>query len=91
VHAVVAPDEMLYALQAAHSSSDVASRLLEILKLRGAPHGGTVIVGRTLTERTPPANDCFRPATIRTAIVALAALLAATLVAIAVLHAVFSA
>jgi protein phosphatase len=90
VHTIVAADEMLYALQAAHSSSDVASRLLEILKLRGAPHGGTVIVGRTLTERTPPASDVFRPATIRTAAVALAALLAATLVAIAVLHAVFS-
>ncbi len=90
VHAVVTPDEMLYALQSANSSSDVASRMLELLKLRGAPHGGTVIIGRALTERAAPASDGFRPATMRTAIVALAALLAATFVAIVVLHAVFA-
>ncbi|GAC1418275.1 MAG: hypothetical protein NVSMB5_09620 [Candidatus Velthaea sp.] len=89
VHASVASDEMSYALHAANSSSDVATRLLEILKMRGAPGGGTVIVGRALTERSSAEDRAYRPATVRTAAIGLTALLAATLVAVAVLHTVF--
>jgi protein phosphatase len=90
VHEMVASDEMAYALQVAERSTDVAARVLEILKLRGSPSGGTVIVGRTLTEPPQPARDGIRPATVRTAAIALISILAATIVAIGVLHAVFA-
>jgi len=90
VHAAVASDEMSFALGSAASSSDVAARVLEILKLRGVLGGGTVIVGRALTERSIDETEKFRPATVRTAALGLTALLAASLVAAAVLHTVFN-
>jgi protein phosphatase len=91
VHSTVSDDEMTQALQSATTSSDVAARLLEILKLRGAaPGGGTVIVGRALTDRATLESDPLRPATMRTAAISLTALLAATAVAIVVLHTVFA-
>ncbi|GAC1404746.1 MAG: hypothetical protein NVSMB64_08460 [Candidatus Velthaea sp.] len=89
IHAAIASEEMSYALHAGSSSSNVATRLLEILKLRGAPGGGTVIVGRALTESADDTGEGDRPGTVRTAAIGLTALLAATLVAVAVLHTVF--
>lgn len=89
VHENVAADEIAYALQIAPTSSDVASRLLEILKVRGSVNGGTVIVGRALTEGAAVVRERFAP-TVRTAAIALTSLVAATLIAIAVLHAVFA-
>jgi serine/threonine protein phosphatase PrpC len=89
VHEIVAGDEIAYTLQVAHSSSDVAGRLLEILKMRGAPGGGTVIVGRALTEAAVVEVPCLRPATMRTAATVFAAILVAILFAMVVLHSVF--
>jgi serine/threonine protein phosphatase PrpC len=90
VHDIVASDEMAYALRVGERSSDVATRLLELLKVRGAQSGGTVIVGRSLTEPPESPRDGLRTPTARTAALALGAILAATLVAMGVLHAVFA-
>jgi len=88
VHAHVGNEEIAYALDAAQNSADVATRLLEILKFRGAASAGTVIVGRALTDwgetLAPP------PSAVRNAALSLTALVAATLAAVAVLHAVFA-
>jgi len=87
VHAFVGIDEIAYALDAAATSADVATRLLDVLKFRGAASAGTVIVGRALTdwgETIAPA-----PSAVRNATLSLTALVAATLAAVAVLHAVF--
>jgi len=89
VHEVVALDELAYTLQAAHSSSDVAGRLLEILKMRGAPGGGTVIVGRALTDASVDDGPGLRPATMRTAATIFAAILVTILLASVVLRMVF--
>jgi len=89
VHEIVAGDEMTYTLQVAQSSSDVAGRLLEILKMRGAPGGGTVIVGRALTEAATDEVPCLRPATMRTAATVFAAILIMILAATVVLRTVF--
>ncbi|MFN2460368.1 MAG: PP2C family serine/threonine-protein phosphatase [Candidatus Velthaea sp.] len=90
VHEAVAGDEMAYALRAAQSSTDAATRLLEILKSRGGPGGGTVIVGRALTESAAEEPQCFRPATMRTAAFVLTVVFMLTLIAIVVLHTVFA-
>ena len=89
VHEIISSEEMSYALESARRSSDVAMSLVEMLKLRGAPHGGTVIVGRALTEPSAAAASAFRPVTVRTAAIALGAVIVATLIAIATLHTVF--
>jgi protein phosphatase len=88
VYQHVGNEEIAYALEAAPSSAEVASRLLELLKFRGAASAGTVIVGRSLTdwgETIVPA-----PSAVRNAALSLTALVAATLAAVAVLHAVFA-
>ena len=89
VHETVASDEIAYSLQVAQSSSDVAGRLLEILKLRGAPGGGTVIVGRALTESVTEEAPCLRPATVRTAATVFAAIILTILIATVVLRMAF--
>jgi serine/threonine protein phosphatase PrpC len=89
VHESIAPDEIAYTLQVAHSSSDVAGRMLEMLKLRGIPGGGTVIVGRALTEAVATDVPCLRPATVRTAASVFAAIIVMILLAAVVLRLVF--
>jgi protein phosphatase len=88
VHAFVGTDEIAYALDASTTSADVATRLLDVLKFRGAASAGTVIVGRALTdwgETLAPA-----PSAVRNAALSMTAFAAATLAAVAVLHAVFA-
>ena len=87
LHELLDDDEIADALRASASSEDVTARLLAIAGIRGEG-AGTVIVGRAFHEvSAEPA--CRRPA-VREALFALAAILAATIVAIVVLHAVFA-
>jgi len=88
VHQHVGNEEISYALDATPNSADVATRLLEILKFRGAASAGTVIVGRALTDWGETAAPA--PSALRNAAFSLTALVAATLAAVAVLHAVFA-
>ena len=75
------------ALRASTSSEDVTARLLAIAGIRG-DGAATVIVGRAFNEVSPEAG-CRRPQ-VREAVVALSAMVVATLVAIFMLHAMFS-
>jgi protein phosphatase len=84
-HRSIADDEIAYALRVTDSSESVTQRLLEMGKTRGGPFGGTVIVGRSLTEAAMPAES-GRGFSARTAMVALATLVLASLVAAALVH-----
>ena len=88
LHELLDPDEIADALRASATSEDVTARLLAIAGIRGEG-AGTVIVGRALTDfpsdgqaRRPPVRECA---------ICLAAMIAATIVAIIMLHALFSA
>ena len=70
------------------SSADVTARLLAIAGIRG-DGAGTVIVGRAFHEVTPETSS--RRPQMRDAVLALAAILAATIVAILMLHSMFAA
>jgi serine/threonine protein phosphatase PrpC len=87
VHAFVGSEEISYALDSAATSADVATRLLDVLKFRGAASAGTVIVGRALTDWGETIAP--QPSAVRNAMLSLVALLAATVAAVLVLKAVF--
>ena len=87
LHELLADDEIADALTASASSEDVTARLLAIAGIRGEG-AGTVIVGRAFHELS---GEPVRPRPpVREALVALVAMLAATVIAIVVLHAVFA-
>jgi PPM family protein phosphatase len=88
LHELLADDEIADALRASASSEDVTARLLAIAGIRG-DGAGTVIVGRAFNEAT--AETSSRRPQVREAAIALAAMLAATIVAIFMLHALFAA
>jgi len=88
LHELLDDDEIADALRASASSEDVTARLLAIAGIRG-DGAGTVIVGRAFNEVTPDRKG-RRPA-VREATVALAAMLIATVIAIILLHTMFSA
>ena len=88
LHELLADDEIADALRASASSEDVTARLLAIAGIRG-DGAGTVIVGRAFHESAPDANA--RRPQVREAAIALAAMIAATIVAIFMLHALFAA
>jgi len=52
-HKAITDEEISHALRSAESSETVTQRLLETGNLRGARFGGTVIVGRALTDASP--------------------------------------
>jgi PPM family protein phosphatase len=88
LHELLDDGEIADALQASASSEDVTARLLAIAGIRGEG-AGTVIVGRALTDfpsdapgRRPPVRECL---------ICLAAMIVATIVAIVMLHGMFSA
>ena len=84
-HKAISNDEIAYALRTTDSSESVTQRLLETGNMRGASFGGTVIVGRSLTEASPPA-DAGKNFNVRTAAVALTVLVIASLIAAAIFH-----
>jgi protein phosphatase len=85
-HKVITDEEIAHAMRSADSSESVTQRLLEAGNLRGASFGGgTVIVGRSLTEAAPAPDT--RPARrVRAAALALTVLVIASLIAASVFH-----
>jgi PPM family protein phosphatase len=88
LHELLDTDEIAEALHGCATSEDVTAKLLAIAGIRG-DGAGTVIVGRALTDfptesraRRPPVRECA---------ICLAAMIAATIVAIFILHAMFAA
>jgi|HubBroStandDraft_1064217.scaffolds.fasta_scaffold28809_2 serine/threonine protein phosphatase PrpC len=88
LHELLGEDEIADALHASTSSEDATARLLAIAGIRG-DGAGTVIVGRAFHEAGPEPSG--RRPERREAALALSALLAATLVALVVLHLLFNA
>ncbi len=88
LHELLDPGEIADALRGAASSEDVTAKLLAIAGVRGGDGAGTVIVGRALTE-FPPEGRARRP--VRECAICLAAMIALTIVAIFLLHAMFAA
>jgi protein phosphatase len=85
-HKAIGDDEIAYALRAAESSESVTQRLLESGGLRASSFAGTVIVGRALTA--PPPEAVPGPSfTVRTATIAVTALVIASLIAASIFHA----
>lgn len=90
VHRHISGDEIAYALGGNDSASDVVSRLLTMRKMRSAGEGGTLIVGRQLSELAPlAAGNAFTPFSPRNIIFALALIAIAALIAFAIAHVVF--
>jgi protein phosphatase len=88
LHELLGEHEIAEALQRSTSSEDATARLLAIAGIRG-DGAGTVIVGRAFDEVAP--ESPFRTPERREATIALSALLAATVIALVVLHLLFSA
>jgi PPM family protein phosphatase len=88
LHELLGDDEIAEALRGSASSEDVTARLLAIAGVRG-DGAATVIVGRAFHETSPEVRGRRPP--VREAALALAAMIAATIVAIVMLHALFSA
>jgi protein phosphatase len=88
LHELLGDDEIAEALRASASSEDVTARLLAIAGVRGEG-AGTVIVGRAFHESAPETGR--RRPHARDAAIALAVMLAATIVAIVMLRAMFTA
>jgi protein phosphatase len=87
LHELLDEDEIADALRASASSEDVTARLLAIAGIRG-DGAATVIVGRAFNE-VATESACAHPP-VREATIALAAVLAATIVALIILHSMFS-
>ncbi|HEY0614303.1 MAG TPA: protein phosphatase 2C domain-containing protein [Candidatus Elarobacter sp.] len=87
LHELLDDDEIADALRASASSEDVTARLLAIAGIRG-DGAATVIVGRAFNEVAPEPRG--RRPHIRDAMIALLAMLAATIVAIVMLHGMFA-
>ncbi len=87
LHELLDDDEIADALRASVSSEDVTARLLAIAGIRG-DGAGTVIVGRAFHEAAADASG--RRPQVREATFALAVMLAATIVAIVLLHTMFT-
>lgn len=87
LHELLADDEIADALRASASSEDVTARLLAIAGIRG-DGAATVIVGRAFHEQTSDVTTRRPP--VREISLALAAMLAATIVAIVMLHVLFA-
>ncbi|HEY0381523.1 MAG TPA: protein phosphatase 2C domain-containing protein [Candidatus Elarobacter sp.] len=88
LHELLGADEIADALRASASSEDVTARLLAIAGIRGEG-AGTVIVGRAFHEIAPETGR--RRPQARDATLALAIMLVASIVAIVMLRAMFSA
>ncbi|MEO7038924.1 MAG: protein phosphatase 2C domain-containing protein [Candidatus Elarobacter sp.] len=87
LHELLDQDEIADALRASTSPEDVTARLLAIAGIRG-DGAATVIVGRAFNEAT---QDCgARRPRVRDAAIALVAMLVATVVAIVMLHSLFT-
>ena len=90
VHRHISGDEIAYALGGTDGASDVVSRLLTMRKMRSAGEGGTLIIGRQLSEVVPLASaggfSAFAPRNIA---LACALLAIAALIALAIAHVVF--
>jgi protein phosphatase len=87
LHELLDDDEIADALRASASSEDVTARLLAIAGIRG-DGAATVIVGRAFNEVTPDTKG--RRPQVREATIALVAMLIATVIAIILLHTMFS-
>jgi protein phosphatase len=84
-HENVSESEIVYALRAAESSEGVAQRLLSLCAARETRSGGTIIIGRALTETGSAAEGSgsgtrFRRATAALVVMAMLAMLATALV-----------
>jgi len=87
LHELLDEDEIADALRASSSSEDVTARLLAIAGVRGGG-AGTVIVGRSFHE--VGGETAGRRPAVREAAIALVAILAAAVIAVFMLHAMFS-
>ena len=90
VHRHISGDEIAYALGGNEGASEVVSRLLAMRKMRGAGEGGTLVIGRQLSEVAAVAAAgsglAFTPRSLALAAVLLAV---AALIALAIAHTVF--
>jgi protein phosphatase len=84
-HKAITEEEIAYALRTTDSSESVTQRLLETGNMRGADFGGTVIVGRALTDAAPRV-DAGPSFNVRTAAFALTLLVLVSLIAAAIFH-----
>lgn len=89
IHKTITEDEIAYTLRTTDSSESVTQRLLEVGKMRGDDFGGTVIVGRALTDAAHP-DDGGPSLCVRTAAIALTLLIVVSLVAASIFHSVLS-
>jgi protein phosphatase len=87
LHELLDEAEIADALRASASSEDVTARLLAIAGIRG-DGAATVIVGRAFNEFAPDRGG--RRPHVREAIIALSAMLIATIIAIVMLHGMFA-
>jgi PPM family protein phosphatase len=87
LHELLEDNEIADALRASGSSEDVTARLLAIAGIRGEG-AGTVIVGRALTDF--PSTNAGRRPPVRECVICLIAMVAATIVAIIMLHGMFT-
>ena len=86
-HEIVSTREMAYALRASESSEAVAQRLLQTADAREDRDGGTIIVGRVLTDATLSAEPKRCGAIRRRVTAALVGLALLSLLTTALLHA----
>lgn len=84
-HKAITDDEISHALRSAGSSETVTQRLLETGNLRGERFCGTVIVGRALTEASPPLHP-YPSRRMRATAMALAVIVIASLIVGSVFH-----
>src|SRR5579884_1767398 len=87
LHELLDDDEIADALRASATSEDVTARLLAIAGIRG-DGAGTVIVGRAFHEPAP--ESARRRPPVREVALALAAMIVATIVALVMLHGMFT-
>ncbi|HEY0393507.1 MAG TPA: hypothetical protein VGD01_03345 [Candidatus Elarobacter sp.] len=87
LHELLDEAEIADALHASASSEDVTARLLAIAGIRG-DGAATVIVGRAFNEFAPDRGG--RRPHVREAVIALSAMLIATIIAIVMLHGMFA-
>lgn len=87
LHESVSTGEIAYALQAGESSEAIAQQLLQAAAGRGGRDGGTVIVGRALTDGTIPDEPERRGTNLRRVTAALIVFALLSLLATALMHA----
>jgi PPM family protein phosphatase len=86
-HENVAESEVVFALRSADTSESVAQRLLALCAAREARNGGTIIIGRALTDPGTSTERSHGSVAMRRATAALVVLVMLSMLATALVHA----